>query len=284
MGFLKSLFTGKIETPKEQQENEAQRKFDILKYDGVKALKFHDMAQAERCFEAALDIMDDLEVRDYLSQAYINSGQFDEAMKELDILLRAEPNNLELIMRMVQVTFMQEDYARMAELCQEAIDLEGDNAVFKYMLARANRGLNQPDVALEWLDKAIADNERIVDAHLLRGDLLLESGRTEEASDEAQWMMEHVSDNEDVLLFRARVQQVQGDLEGAIATCGQVIELNPFHVQAYQARAELRKQNGDEAGAAEDLQQASEIAPEGNAEDIEQQVNQAYRNINPLGI
>ena len=284
MGFFKSLFTGKIETREEQQENDAQRNFDILKYDGVKALRYHDMAQAERCFTAALNIKDDLEVRDYLSQAYINNGQFEEAMNELEILLRAEPDNRELLMRMVQVTFMKEDYAHMEELCQQTIGMEGDNTFFKFLYARAKRGLGQTEEALEWLDKTLADNERIVDARLLRGDLLIETGRLEEAAEEAQWMLEHVSDNEDVLMFQVRVQQAQGDLDGAIATCGQVIELNPFNVQAYQTRSELRKNTGDREGAAEDQRLAAEIAPEGNVEDIEQQVNEAYRNTNPFGI
>ena len=80
------------------------------------------------------------------------------------------------------------------------------------------------------------------------------------------------------------VQQAQGQLAEAIATCGQVVDLNPFNIQAYQARAALREKTGDAAGAAEDLRLAADMAPEGTSEDIEQQVNQAYRNTNPFGM
>lgn len=284
MGFLKSLFTGKVETQQEQQENDAQRKFDILKFDGVKALKYHDMVQAERCLVAALEIKDDLEVRDYLSQVFIQSAQFDEAMKELEVLLRAEPTNQDLLMRMVQVAFLKEDYEQMAQLCQQAIDMEGSSPTFKYMFARAKQGLGLNAEALEWLDKTIAENERIMDAHLLRGDLLLEMNRNDEAEEETKWLLERFPDNEDVLMLVVHVQQAQGQLAEAIATCGQVVDLNPFNIQAYQARAALREKTGDAAGAAEDLRLAAEMAPEGTSEDIEQQVNQAYRNTNPFGM
>ena len=283
MGFLKSLFTGKVPTAEEQQQTDNQRKFDILKFDGVKALKMRQMQQAERCFTAALEIKDDPETHDYLSQVYINTAQLDLAMNELNILRNAEPDNEQLLMRIVQVAFMQEDYPQMEQLCRQALAMEQPNEMFKYMYARAKRGMNQPEEALHLLDEVIAENPNLLDVQLLKADTLLVLGRNDEALSHTQWLAERVPDNEDVLLLVAQAQKANNQTQEAIDTCSAIIDLNPFSATAYRERAALRQALGDEAGAADDLQQARDIMPESDAEDIEQQVNQAYRNANPFG-
>ena len=283
MGFLKSLFSGKVETAEEQKQNEDQRKFDILKFDGVKALKMHQMEQAERCFTAALEIKNDLETHDYLSQVFIQSGQLELAMQELNLLQRNEPDNQQLLMRMVQVAYMMENYPLMEQLCQQATAIEGSSDMFYYMHARAKQGMNQPEEALNLVEQALSKNENSLDARLLKVELLLSMGKNAEALAETQWLTERLPDNEEVLTLKAQALQANAHTEQAIETYGQVIELNPFSAQAYNQRAQLRKAIGDEAGAAEDLQEASLIQPDGNVEDIEQQMNQTYKDANPFG-
>ena len=41
MNFFKRLFNGVAETPEEEQKEQEARDFDVLKYDGVAALRQH---------------------------------------------------------------------------------------------------------------------------------------------------------------------------------------------------------------------------------------------------
>lgn len=59
MNFLKALFGGKEENSEEKRQADEQKNFDILKYDGVKALKTGQWQQAIRCLNHALNIRED---------------------------------------------------------------------------------------------------------------------------------------------------------------------------------------------------------------------------------
>ena len=93
MGFFKSLFGSAVENPEEKRQEELAKKFDVLKYDGVRALRSGQMAYAKQCFTHALEIKDDLEVRDYLSEALMRSGEMLPALEQLRLLCEAQPDN-----------------------------------------------------------------------------------------------------------------------------------------------------------------------------------------------
>ena len=82
MNILKALFGGSEETPEEKQKADEIRRFDMFKYDGVRAAKMGQTDYAVKCYREALKIHEDLEVRDYLSQALIRMGEFDGAREQ----------------------------------------------------------------------------------------------------------------------------------------------------------------------------------------------------------
>ena len=133
MGFLKTLFGGRQLSPEEEKREQEAKKFDLLKYDGVKAMKIGQADYAVRCFIEALKLHDDLEVHDYLSQVYLRQGELDDAMDELRTLTAAEPDNVQVLMRMAQVAYMQEDYGSMVEACEQATKKEPENAQAYYL-------------------------------------------------------------------------------------------------------------------------------------------------------
>ena len=69
-------------------------------------------------------------------------------------------------------------------------------------------------------------------------------------------------------------------------------DVNPFAIEAFKERGQVKYDKGDMAGAKEDLQKVLEIDPdraadisgEYSAEGIEHKVRKAYSNINPLGL
>ena len=292
MGFFSTLFGGRQLSPEEEKQEQEAKKFDLLKYDGVKAMKMGQADYAVRCFTEALKVHDDLEVHDYLSQVLLRQGNLDAAMNELRTLGDAEPENAQIQIRMAQVAYMQEDYATMETVCQQATTLEPENAEPYFLHAQAMKGQQNPVGAIAMLTKAISLKEDYAEAYLLRGQTLLAMGDAASAETDADWLLEHVGDHEDVLLLKARVEAAKGQAQEAIRVYDKVIEVNPFQIDAFRERGRLRLNLGDKAGAEQDMQTVLELDPqqmadvsgEYSAEGIEQRVKQAYSAVNPLGL
>ena len=284
MNFLKALFGGKDENPEEKRQAEEAKNFEILKYDGVKALKIRQWQQAIRCLSHALSIREDLECRDYLSQALIQDNQLTAAYEELQKLHEAEPDNQDILQRMANVAFVMEDYGAMASSCEKALLISKDNPEIYYLYGRACMGQEDLTNAIAMFTKAISLNEDYGDAYLMRAGVMLQRGEVEAAEQDCQWLLERASSVEDVLILKAKVETAKGNHSEALSYYDKVIEGNPFSIEGFTLRAELKKQMGDLQGAEEDLERLREINPEGNDEDLEQKMNEAYKNSNPRGL
>ncbi|MBR0049455.1 MAG: tetratricopeptide repeat protein [Prevotella sp.] len=282
MSFWKAIFGGKELTPEEEKKEAEDKNFDLLKYDGIKAMKIGRADYAVRCFEEALKMRNDLEVRDYLQQVLIRQGDLEGAMSQLEIMTAAEPDNLMLNLQMAHVAYMMEDYDRMEQICS-ALDPNADERVL-LMLAQAMLGKNQPEKAIEHLNTLITNHDDYADARLLRSKTLLNLGFTDEADADAMWLLEFAGGHEDVLLLKAQVETAKGQQETALKLYDMAIEVNPFSAEAFRRRGELYMAMGRTDKAESDLQQAKELNPEQDNEDIEQQVKEAYKNASPFGV
>lgn len=286
MNFFQKLFGGKTETAEEKRHEDEARNFDVLKYDGVRALKSHQAAYAIKCFTHALELRDDLETHDYLSQAYLQTGELPLAYEELRKLSEAQPDNQQILTRMANVAFMMDDYGAMASCCEKALLIDKDVPEVSFLYAQASRGQGDDVNAIALATRAITLNEKYGDAYLLRGQVRLATGDLDGAAEDAAWLLEHAAEHEDVLLLHARILRQRGDNEAARDAFTRVMDANPFSEAAYRERAEVRRLLGDEEGAKADEQSAAELAPQTDAEaspDIEQQTRNAYRD-NPLGL
>ena len=291
MGFWKALFGGEELSPEEEKQQQEQKRFDLLKYDGVRAMKTGQLAIAESCLREALKMKEDLEIRDYLWQILLHTDRIDEALEELQVLSQAQPGNAEVLLQTANVAYMKEDYALMEQvlepLTSEPFPTEKDREPMAracFLMAQARKGQQDQAGTLHWLDKAIDTDEEMASSYLLRGQTRLLSGDMEGAQADISWLMANVGPTEEVLLLMAGFETAAGRQEEAIKVLSTVLDENPFSLIALQQRAALRRQTGDEAGADEDLQAARELNPEQNTEDIERQVQDAYKNVNPLGI
>ena len=291
MGFWNSLFGGET-NPEEEKRAADERNFDLLKYDGVKAMRIGQYEYAVKCFEKALETKEDAEVRDYLSRAFIRLGRLDDALAELKKLTMQEPDNIHLKMQAAGVAFMKEDYAEMTALCEQALAVDADNAMVHLFYAKAELGQNNVIQGIARLTKAIALEENLANARLLRGQTLLKMGDFNAASEDVAWLTEHTEESEDVLLLHARIEAAKGNADEAVRIYSQVIDVNPFQVDAFRERGKLRLEQGDKQGAEEDMKMVLELNPEEmadvngeySAEGIEQKTRQAYSNLNPFGI
>ena len=261
MGFLKSFFLGKEESPEEKKKRDDERDFDVLKTDGARALRMGQGEAAVRCLTKALEIKDDLEVRDYLSQAFIRCDRLVEAREQLQVLAQAQPDNVQILIMMARVDYMREDYNAMADICEKAMLLDADNAEVLFLYARAAKGQHDLVNAVAMLTKSIMLNEHFGDAYLERGKILLQMGDVEGAAEDAAYLMEVASEVEDVLLLQAAVMEASGRLPEAIATYDKAIKVNPFSIAAFKGRGAARLALGDKEGAEIDMRQLLELDP-----------------------
>lgn len=292
MNFLKSLFGNKAENEEEKRREEERKNFETLKYDGVRALQINQIEQALRCFSHALQLHDDLETRDYYSQALIRNNDLSGAYAQLQKLVEAEPDNLQIYLRMADVAYMMEDYVAMGHACEKAMLVDSENAQVLYRYAKACIGRDDLTNAIAMLTKAIMLNPKAYEAYLLRGETLLDSGDLDAADEDATHLLEQLADNEDVLILKARIEQKKGNKAEALTYYNKVVDVNPFSMVSFQERGPLRMELGDEQGGSEDIEMAEKMAAQLAAdqaqgvadEDVEQKVKQAYKNVDAYGI
>lgn len=290
MNFFKRLFNGVAATPEEEQKEQNERDFDVLKYDGVAALRQHVFDYAEKCFVHALDIREDLETRDYLSQTYIQLGQLSESISQLRILADAQPENLNIWLRMAGVAYIMEDYDTMVEACEKALAVDEANPRANYDYARALIGKNDAATAVEFLTKAIekCGGEPYWEAYLLRGQTWFDLGKTEETEHDADFLLCHIHDHEDALVLKAQCQEKQNMTAEAVETLGKALAANPFNIAALSQRARLKRVMGDEQGAEEDEKHLRDLSPDDEnamldgSEDIADSIQKAYKTNNPF--
>lgn len=293
MNILKTIFGGGSNvTSEEKKAEEEARAFEMFKYDGVKALRTGNYDFAVKCFEKALSMQEDLEVRDYLSQALVGCDRLPEALDQLRVLADAEPDNIAIYLRMAHTAYMMEDYVKMHVVVAKITSLDANNARAYFLDAQAFLGEKNMINAIAMLTKSIMCDEDYADAYLLRARTLLDMGDVSGAGDDVKWLLEHCDEHEDVLLMKARIEAARGNTDVAMEYFNKTIDVNPFSADAYKERGRLKYSMGDTVGAEQDVRKAIEIAPDDmsdvsgsfSAEGIEQKVRQAYSAINPFGI
>lgn len=291
MGFLKQLF-GSSDNKEEEKKKSDQRLFDTLKFEAVTALHRNMPKAAVPRLKAALEISNDMECHDYLSQALIMSGELEEALHETEILANAEPDNAEIFNRLAHVCFMMEDYDGVATAAQRAVEIDSQNATALFYLGRAAHGRGDDVVAVTMLDKCLDVKPDLSDARLLHGRLQLALHEFDSARNDADMLIEQLPESEEAVLLKGHVEEAQGNTDSALSLYSKAIELNPFCAAAFAARGALRLKLGDKAGSDADTQSMLEADPsianpnegETDQQNIADKVQQAYRNIDPFAV
>ncbi len=292
MGFFKTLFGGKEDNPEEKKKRDDARDFEVLRDDGVRALRSGQAAYAVKCFRKALEIKDELQIHDYLSQALIRSDELRPAVQELRLLSEAAPDNIQIFLTMARVAYMLEDYHLMNEACEKATLLDSDNAEVAFLYGRASLGQQDPVNAVAMFTRAIMLDENYGDAYLQRGETLLKMGDTESAGEDADHLLQMAPDHEDVLLLKARVLMAGKQYAEAVEVYCHVIDGNPFCVDAFKERGAAYMALGDKGAAEADMRKLLELNPGEmsdvsgtySAKGVEEKVRQIYKNNDVFGV
>lgn len=295
MGFLKSFFSGKSETPEAEKQKNEQKNFDIFKYDGLRAQRMGRVDYATKCFTEALKIKDDFETMGYLTQVYIQTGELEEARKLLERMTQLESGHANTFLTLSNVCYMLEDYPAMAEAAQKAIAIEEGNAMAHYLLGKAVDGQGDGIMCIAHLTKAIVLKDDFTEARLLRAEALYKMQQYKEAMEDINAILAQNPDEETTLLLRGKIKEATGETEAAEADYGHVTDLNPFNeqaflylgqlyieqkklteaitlfdeaielnpnfAQAYHERGRAKLLNGDKDGSMEDMKKGLELDP-----------------------
>ena len=213
-------------------------------------------------------------------------GNLQQAYAQLLKISEVQSDNIAVLLRMADVAYMMEDYIAMTDVCDKALQLDAENVETYFFYARACKGLGDAPRAVSMLTEAIGKREDFYAARLLRGSILLDQAQLSEAELDATFLYEHIPGNEDVLLLKARVEKAQGKMEEAEQTYGKVMDVNPFSIDAYRERSEVRRSLGDSAGAAEDEAAAKEMGAEipEPSEGIEQKIKEKMQQMDPYKV
>lgn len=326
MGFLKTLFGGREESPEEKAEKRREREFDVLKYDGVRARKMGEVKYAIRCFQEALALRNDSETASYLAEALLSDKQAEEARSILAKLAEELPDHIGVRLAMARADEMMQDYTRMDEDCRTALQIDNGHAGALYRSAQAKHALHDELNAVALLTQAIVQDGHLTEAYLLRAEILRAMGSLTEAEADIDHLLEDEeaqSAPEEAVMLKATLRLQQGDaptaityynkvktqnplmgeayvglstayaanrqLDRALSTLDEAVELMPDFSEGYKERGRIKLMLNDKAGAADDLKKALENSPEaakaleGQFSNIEQEMNEQYKNRNPYG-
>ena len=121
---------------KTNRQNRKRKNFEILKYDGIRARNMRQLPYAIKCFEQAIALNDEPETLQLLANAYIEAGRTDDARITLDRLVDKTPDNIQALLALASICYMQEDYESMDDACQKAIKLDETSAPAYYLAAK----------------------------------------------------------------------------------------------------------------------------------------------------
>ena len=292
MGIFSSLFGGSKKT-------EEEKNFDILKYDGIRAMRIGKLAYALKCFEEATAIQEDLETMQHQANTYIRVNRMDEARALMIRMTELAPEQPIVFQSLASLCYMQEDYRAMNEACQKALALDDQDPATFFLSAKASVGMNNGIQAIAMLTKAIMLNEEFVEAYQMRAEILWAMRQAKDANEDIEKLLAMNPEDESALLLKGEILAVSGEEEKALELMNQVLELNPFNekayllkgsyfllkkefdkaiavyddaleinpnfAQAYHERGRVKLEKGDKQGSMEDMKRAIELAPEQGA-------------------
>ncbi len=297
--FFKSFFSGKSETPESEKQKNDRKRFEIFKYDGLRAQRMGRPDYAVKCFTEALAIEEDFETLGYLSQLYVQLGETAKARELLEKMAVMEPHVTNTFLTLANVCFIQEDYQAMEEAANKAIAIEEGNAVAHYLLGKARKGQDDDLMTIAHLTKAITLKDDFIEARLLRAEALLKMKQYKEVMEDVDAILAQNPEEETAILLRGKVKEDNGESEEAekdyrlvteinpfneqaylslgllyislkklteaIGLFDEAIELNPNFAEAYKERGRAKLLNGDKDGSIEDMKKSLELNPKDEA-------------------
>lgn len=313
MGIISSIFgTSK---PTEEQ------KFSTLRDDGVRAMQMNELAYAEKCFVAALDMNDDLKTKGFLAEVYLRMNNNEKALPLLRNLVESNQTSLEIELLLARTQGKLKMFEEEKRTCANMMEKYQQDARTLFLMAEAEHGLHDDFMAIAHLTQCLAIRADYCQAQFLRAEILKGMGQWKEVLEDANLLVKADKENVDYMLLQAEALAILGETDEAIEKYKEIQSLNPFcdeailklgaiyeqtsqwdkalllyneaielrpdFAAAYKARGGVKNHLKDVNGAAEDLKKSLILAPEkakdydGEYTNVENEMNEHYKRLNP---
>lgn len=259
--FFKSLFGNNTVTTEEANDKDRQRKFDILKYDGLKAMKMGKVGYAIRCFNEALNFQEEFETLEYLAQAYIHQGKHAEAIDIYNRLTNLNPEQTDTFLKRAQLYLQEGQDESVITDCQYVLNHQRDYRAY-LLMAHAQNRLKLYEDALSSLTKAAELKNDMMDIFLLRSSVYYESGKYDEALEDINRAIILAPEEETAFMQRAKIYESFHNKKAALQDYATVTDLNPFYEQAYLETGRILMENQQIDEAISYFDEALEIKPD----------------------
>lgn len=235
--------------------------------EGQKSMAANDPNTAIIFFKRALEKDQNFfEARFQLSKAYIQAGKADSAEKELQKLVRQNPNSKDIHLEIARVYLEKGNPDDALKELSTYIGDINDNvdALEIAGLAHALKGEN--NTAIDLLEKAISVGKGRLSSRLSLAGVLSRTGKTEEAKSQVAEILKNEASNKNGLYTLAEIQITENDKDAAIKTYDQILSYHPSEIEAHLKKGMLYLEKGksEEAlSAANKLLDAFPKRPEG---------------------
>ena len=254
--FIKSIFS----TSNEANEDQNDKNFEILKYDGIKALRIGETQYAVKCFTEAIALKKDYECNIWLSNSYL---QLDENGKAIDAVTEAlsiKNNDIETLLHRASLYYSDKKYKAAITDCNTVLKINSEDVNALFILSKSKRELKEYTEALESIEKIISIKKELTDSYFIRATILQKMGDFEKALKSINHIIDHRDEN--IFLLRAKIYKSLNKFKEAENDYSTIIELNPFNDTAYLNLSDLYKNKGKYSEAIKILDEALEMHPE----------------------
>lgn len=143
-------------------------------------------------FRLVLEQKEDKQVRFTIAKIYEVLGRPDKAIQEIEVHRQraADPDSVELLLKLARLYGLEEDMSRSVELLGKAVEQDPHNHRLYHAMTLAYMSLNRNNEALKTIERAIALNKDRDAYHFEKGALLERMGRYEEAIESMKTALE----------------------------------------------------------------------------------------------
>jgi tetratricopeptide (TPR) repeat protein len=204
MGFFSSLFSP-VKSEEDNQQKVDRKNFDILKYDGVRAQRMGKTEYAVKCFTEALKIQADFETMKYLMSSCYILNRHDEALEVLNTMVDTGEEPVSTLLTRANILFTMGMNFETAADCMRIIELEPENHLAYFQLAKSERALGELTNAISNLDNTTRLKDDFAEGYALRADINYTLKNGNDALTDVEKVIELTPEDEVAYLLRGRI-------------------------------------------------------------------------------
>ncbi|MBZ5647041.1 MAG: tetratricopeptide repeat protein [Acidobacteriia bacterium] len=198
----------------------------------------------------------------YRAEAGLIRDRTAQAENDLNLAMRLMPHTPAPVYMFAQLRLNQGKLAEAEALFNRVLELDPGYGPALQSLTQMYLRRRQPEKAIAFLDARIANSGGSSLLHLLRGSVLLTTGRYDDAALALQRAIELDNRNTDAYVLLAQLNGVRSSIPQAIAVCERSIQANPKDVRPYVLLGSLEEARGNWQRAEDVYRKALQVQPD----------------------